>query len=183
MEVWFFREAQFMIQEINASSRVCGGISSSVLGDCSLFTAHLTRSAAPKTITTGSIGRIWPPITVQAPRAIGATGTQRPNRSKQAPSAWLCWAAHYALLRAGAENGSWEGHDHGWWVDHSSWITTGCNTGLAPGIRNWLWAGHFAGRKAARPDHLPVGRHLLGMEISLKHTTPRQHKAEKQTPI
>lgn len=149
-----------------------------VIAPCSLFIAHLTWSAAPKTIATGSIGRIWPPIIVQAPTARGATETQRAHGSKQAPSAGWCWAAHYALLRAGAENGSWEGHDHGWWVDHSSWITTGCNTGLAPGIHNWLRAGHFAGSKAAEADHLSVGRHLLGMEINLKHTRLRQHKAE-----
>lgn len=149
-----------------------------VIALCSLFTAHLTWSAAPKIITTGSIGRIWPPIIVQAPRAIGAAGTQRAHRSKQAPDAGWCWAAHYALLRAGAENGSWEGHDHRWWVDHSSRVTTGCYAGLVPGICNWLRAGHFAGRKATGANHLPVGRHLLGMEINLKHTTPRQHKAE-----
>lgn len=149
-----------------------------VIAPCFLFIAHLTWSAAPKTTATGSIGRIWPPIIVQAPTAIGATETQRAHGSKQAPSAGWCWAAHYALLRAGAENGSWEGHDHGWWVDHSSWITTGCNTGLAPGIHNWLRAGHFAGSKAAEADHLSVGRHLLGMEINLKHTRLRQHKAE-----
>ena len=178
-----FRDAEFTLQESNASNRARGSTSSSVLGDCSLFIALLTWSAAPKTITTGSIGRIWPPIIVQAPRAIGTTGTQRACGANQAPNAGWGWAAHYALLRTGAENGSWEGHDHGWWVDHSSRIATGRNTGLAPGICNWLRAGHFAGCEAAGADHLSAGRHLLGVEINLKHTTPRQKKAESSNTI
>lgn len=167
-----------MLQESNAGNRSCGGTSSTVLSDCSFFITLLTWSAAPKTITTGSIGRIWPPIIVQTPRSIGATVTQRAYGSKEAPSAGWCWAAHYALLRAGAKNGSWERHDHRGWVDHSSRITTGGDTGLAPGICNWLRAGHFAGCKAAGADRLSVGRHLQGAGTNLKHTTSRQHKAE-----
>lgn len=170
-----FREAQFTLQEHHLLVWV--------VACCSLFVAYLTWSAAPQTVTSGSIGRKWPPRAVQAPRAIGATGTQRAHGSKQAPSTGWCWAAHYALLRAGAEDGSWKGHDHGWWVDDSFRITAGRNTGLVPGICNWLGAGHLAGCKAAGAGNLPIGRHLLGTEVDLKHTTVRHAGLEAQIQI
>lgn len=121
-----------------------------------LFTAHLTWSVSPSAIATGPIGRIWLPISIRSPRVIEAPGTLRARVSKWAPKASGCWAAHDALLRAGAEDGSWEGHDNRWWVDYSSWIATGCNTGLATGIHHWLWACHLTGCKAAGADHLSI---------------------------